>query len=111
MQGAWLLARVAEHEGMSALRYWTRFDELAAEHDDLPLVQGVVFEASYRDTAARAIERLARARAECIGLGLTGVAHALSWRTLSRWLEIPVRRRPRPRWHVCAICSSTCHWD
>lgn len=89
MQSAWLIARAAELDGSPAERHWVRFDRLATANADLPLVQGVVFEASYREPAPLAIERLSRARADCASRGLHGTARALMWRELVRRLELP----------------------
>jgi len=89
MQAAWLLARAAPLSQTTARATWRRFDHLAGQHADLPLVLGVTFELSYRDAAPAAIERLRRARAECEMLGLHGTARTFAWRELARWLELP----------------------
>ena len=89
MQALWLLARAAEQEGKPALEHWSCFTQLDSRHGDLPMVLGVVFEASYIDEAPRAIERLVKARGPCETLGLHGVARALAWRELVRWLDLP----------------------
>jgi tetratricopeptide (TPR) repeat protein len=89
MQMACIQARAAQLDGTPAQKHWALFDRLAAAHAELPLVQSVVFEASYHDAAPRAIERLARERAQCVAMGLHGVARSLRWRELVRWLELP----------------------
>lgn len=89
MQSAWFMARAAELDGAAADGHWARFDRLAAAHPDLPFVQGVVFEASWRDPAPRALERLLQARGECLRRGLHGAARALRWRELVRHLDLP----------------------
>lgn len=89
MQAAWLQARAAQLEGLSARRHWAQFDRLTAEHGELPLVHGVAFEASFHEPALLAIERLVHTRALCERHGLHGVARSLRWRELARWLELP----------------------
>jgi tetratricopeptide (TPR) repeat protein len=89
MQAMWLQARAAEQLGRSAQKHWTNFAQLESRHPDLPLVVGAAFEVSYLGEPQHAIERLARARAECGSLGLPGMARALAWRELARWLELP----------------------
>jgi len=89
MQAAWLLARSAQTQQTSPRPYWQRFDRLATQHAELPLVLGATFELSYREAAPASIERLRRARAECAALGLHGTARTLASRELARWLEVP----------------------
>ena len=89
LQALWWQARVAEAEGRSAQRFWVRFDRDAETQSGLPFVHGVLFEASFRGPAAAAIERLVRTRGECESRGLIGVARALRWRELVRWMEMP----------------------
>ena len=91
MQMLCIQARAAPLDGTAPQRQWAQFEQLAAAHGELPLVQSVVFEASYRGAAPEAIERLARERARCVALGLHGTARSLRWRELVRWLELPGR--------------------
>ncbi|MBI5719226.1 MAG: AAA family ATPase [Burkholderiales bacterium] len=88
LQALWLLARAAELDRTSPRPYWQRFDTLVTAHADLPVVLGVDFEVSYREEAPAAIERLQRARAELLALGMHGTARTLAWRELARWLEV-----------------------
>lgn len=89
MQAEWMLGRAAILEDASPGRHWARFSEMASAQRELPLVQGVVFEASYVDDARVAIERLAQAREQCTVRGMHGIARALAWREMVRWLEFP----------------------
>lgn len=89
MQALWLMARAAEQEGRPAQKHWSRFTQLDARHGELPMVLAVVFEVSYIGEAPRVIERLVNAREACEALGLHGLARALAWRELVRWLELP----------------------
>jgi len=88
MQAMWLQARAAQIEGTPADVQWARFDRLVAAHADLPFVQGVAFEASWRGEPRDAIAKLAEVRDACDALGLRGTARALLWRELARWLEL-----------------------
>jgi len=89
MQAACLQARAAQLDGTRPQKYWAQFEQIAAASGELPLVQSVVFEASFHDAAPLAIERLTRTRAHCVQLGLHGIARSLRWRELVRWLEMP----------------------
>ena len=89
MQAASLQARAAQLEGKSPQKYWAQFDRIAAAQGELPLVQSVVFEASFHTAAPLEIEQLARARAQCVQFGLHGIARSLMWRELVGWLALP----------------------
>jgi tetratricopeptide (TPR) repeat protein len=89
MQAHWTLARAAEQDGASAEGHWSRFDELSRAHPNLPFSQRVAFEQSYRDAPSRAIELLVRWQGEYAASGMHGMARALAWRELARWLEVP----------------------
>ncbi len=89
LQGMWMQARACESEGRPPHEHWTCFDRLALQHPDLPFPQRVAFEASYRGESLPAIEQLVQWQREYAGSGMHGVARALVWRELSRWLDVP----------------------
>ena len=88
MQAELVGARAAELDGLPSQRHWLAIGHIAAEHNDLPLVQSGWFEYSYQGDAAEVVGRLEQVRAQCEALGLHGTARALRWRELVRWLEI-----------------------
>lgn len=117
MQVALARARAGALEGTPAQRHWQALAELAAAHADLPLVQSAHFEASFQGDPAAAISLLQAVRRECQSLGLHGTAHAMQWRELARWLEVPGEPATRAvrehalqlQEHVAQGLSAKCH--